>query len=338
MKMRNFKRAFTLVELLVVIAIIGILIALLLPAVQAAREAARRLQCSNQIKQIATAMHTHHDAHGHFPTNGWDWAWIGSSDRGFGEEQPGGWIFNVLPYMEQKEIHDMLAGVSDLTQAANISKSMRQIPIDSMNCPSRRTAKLYPTRVAGSSYYQSNPRLAIGSNTVDGQEANAVARSCYAGNGGSVWTSFSIGSVSDFERQFAAGALKEYSDTSNGIFFPCSMISVRDVTDGTSSTFLVGEKGLNADHYVDGGDYGDNENLIIGDDMDITRWTSVDHPPIQDTPGLAAYYSFGSPHPQAFNMAYCDGSVRTVSYDIDLKLYTNLGNRKDGEVLNLRQQ
>ena len=99
--------AFTLVELLVVIAIIGILIALLLPAIQAAREAARGTQCRSQIRQIALACLNHHDVHKFFPSGGWGWYWAGDPDRGYGKDQPGGWLYNALPYFENNSLHDL---------------------------------------------------------------------------------------------------------------------------------------------------------------------------------------------------------------------------------------
>ena len=109
-KSRNAKRGligFTLIELLVVIAIIGTLIALLIPAVQAAREAARRLQCGNHIKQLALAVTNHESALCSFPTGGWHKTWLGHPDRQFGGKQPGGWIYNVLPFLEQGALHDL---------------------------------------------------------------------------------------------------------------------------------------------------------------------------------------------------------------------------------------
>lgn len=131
--------AFTLVELLVVIAIIGVLIALLLPAIQAAHEAARRTQCTNSLKQMSLAALTHENTVKHFPSGGWGYLWVGDPDRGFGRGQPGGFFYNILPFMEWKGIHDM-------PKAANVSDKMRlsaqmiATPIDLFSCPSRLCA------------------------------------------------------------------------------------------------------------------------------------------------------------------------------------------------------
>ena len=108
-RIRALRGGFTLVELLVVIAIIGILIALLLPAVQAAREAARSLECRNHLRQLAMAALNHEQTHGHYPTGGWGYYWIGDPDRGFAEDQPGGWPFNLLPFLEQKDLYQLPA-------------------------------------------------------------------------------------------------------------------------------------------------------------------------------------------------------------------------------------
>src|SRR5690242_693034 len=111
------RRGFTLVELLVVITIIGILMGLLLPAVNSAREAARNATCQNNIKQLGLAALNHEQAHKFYPTGGWGWQWVGDPDRGFGIKQPGGWIYNILPAMDQQNLHDLGMGQAAAAKA-----------------------------------------------------------------------------------------------------------------------------------------------------------------------------------------------------------------------------
>lgn len=339
------KNGFTLVELLVVIAIIGILIALLLPAVQAAREAARRMQCTNHLKQIGVAMLNHESAHRFFPTSGWGWWWIGSPDVGYGQSQPGGWIFNILPYIEHEDVHQMLAGQDRMIDARNIAKSMVEIPISGMHCPSRRTAKPYPVGTLDT--FQRQPRFAYGEG-MTGQTAplQLVARSDYAASGGSV-PYYAIKGNPDTYADWKSGAAKSVFDsaksTANGVFFVGSETKISEIADGTSCTYLVGEKYLNPDHYQTGIDNGDNENMYMGDNEDILRWTwsNVNQEnaafallPMQDCPGYGDFngfgFRFGSAHAGGFNMTMCDGSVRTISYEIERTVHRDLGNRKDG--------
>ncbi|MBN1909083.1 MAG: DUF1559 domain-containing protein [Pirellulales bacterium] len=337
--MKTKRIGFTLVELLVVIAIIGILIALLLPAVQAAREAARRLQCKNNLKQMGVAFQGHHEAHKHFPTGGWGVNWVGDADRGYGIDQPGGWTFNILSFMEMGHLRDLASdgvfgGVS-LKQMDGAMK-MSQTPLPVFHCPSRRAAVLYP---ALSKYWRAlNMTL-----------PETTARTDYAASAGT--RIGCVGSDPDYTptRYIDVDQLgfNNWADPEalhfNGICYQRSMVRIRDITDGTTCTFMVGEKYLNPDDYATGLDSSDNNDSIYpGDDRDTLCNTpliingslqNADAVPRQDTPGVGRLFCFGSTHAAGFNMAFCDGSVRTISYELDTFITSALGNRADGQTV-----
>ena len=135
------RTGFTLVELLVVIAIIAMLVTLLLPAVQAAREAARRTQCVNNLKQLSLAWLNHESAHGHLPSGGWGWTWVGEPELGFGPEQPGGWVYNVLPFLEESPIRDLAKGLEGQPRRDALTQTIQTV-FPMLHCPSKREAKL----------------------------------------------------------------------------------------------------------------------------------------------------------------------------------------------------
>ena len=128
------RRGFTLVELLVVIAIIGVLVAMLLPAVQAVREMGRRTQCKNNLRQLGVAALAHVEKQGYFPSSGWGYGWVGDPDMGFGAKQPGGWIYNVLPYLGFDNIHDIGADMNwnNKYNALGVQQAA-VLPIDDMS-------------------------------------------------------------------------------------------------------------------------------------------------------------------------------------------------------------
>ena len=327
--MKKSSDGFTLVELLVVIAIIGILIALLLPAVQAAREAARRLQCKNHIKQIAMAWHNHHDAHGHFPTGGWGWKWIGDPDYGYGLEQPGGWIYNTTEYMEQGELRQLGAGLTPTPKRLALQQ-LQEIPIATFICPSRRQA------------VPSKPKSHWAPYNAFYNYPDPVAKSDYACNVGNPTDVDNVSFPSSMNQGLGLSHF-DWPDLANvnngphdrGVCHQRSRVSIDEVTDGTSNTYLVGEKYLCPNSY-DGIDHnfydmGDNEVMYTGYNRDFHR--SVFYAPLQDTPGYIADDPFGSAHSGGFNMSMCDGSVRTISYDISKQAHLNLGLRNDGNVI-----
>jgi prepilin-type processing-associated H-X9-DG protein len=288
------------------------------------------------LRQFGTAAHNHLDAHGIFPTNGWGWRWIGDPDRGVGWRQPGGWMYNLLPYLEQVEMHDMQKSLPEgSAERLGAAKCMLEMPMSVFNCPSRRPAIQYPTgKHPSQGSNQANPFFAA--------TVTEVGRSDYASNGGTVmqdchsYTRFfsSTGSgptsIGQAESDKGREAWEKIADISNGVFFPACELKITDVEDGASCTYMFGEKFINADDYTTGLDPGDNENLLMGDNGDITRWGGPNYPPIQDTPGADHWRQFGSAHPGTFNMVLCDGSVVAISYSINLEVHGQLANRRDG--------
>jgi prepilin-type N-terminal cleavage/methylation domain-containing protein len=320
--------AFTLVELLVVITIIGILIALLLPAVQAAREAARRAQCTSQLKQISLACLVHEQVNGFLPTAGWGWCYCGEPTRGFDGRQPGGWHYNILPYMEQADLHDM--GVDGNRKAMSQAAAT---PVGAFICPSRRRLVAYPFAGGGHPGYYNNVTTPV-----------TMGRSDYGACGGDVDPSKIVGvcvgggnvDVNLTPSQWAAAT--GGANDSSGVFYVHSSTKLADITDGTSNTYMAGEKYCNPDTYDNGTDPADDQGWNSGWDCDTLRFTTYDtvyfyFQPMEDQPGLTHCWAYGSAHPSNFNMALCDGSVHAIDYAIDLKLHNLLGNRKDGQTI-----
>jgi prepilin-type N-terminal cleavage/methylation domain-containing protein len=327
MNSRFERTGFTLVELLVVITIIGILIALLLPAVQAAREAARRAQCSNNLKQIGMAALSHESVHGFFPTGGWGYCWVGDPDRGAGKRQPGGWIYNILPYLEQGVLYMLPAdGSPNSMSAAQLAGAtqMCQQPVAAMNCPTRRAAMAYPYTLAP----QYRPRNANAASIL------VVGRADYAACAGDCFIGCCDGPASLAQGDDPTFDWNKYGPfhKSNGVVFQRSEVHSADVTDGLSNVYFAGERPVNPDHYVDGVD--DDGAMYEGFDFDVIRWAPADSnepPPRQDQAGASSRgVVFGSAHATNFNMVFCDGSVHAIDYTIDHNTHSFLGNRGDG--------
>lgn len=286
------RAGFTLIELLVVIAIIAVLIALLLPAVQQAREAARRTQCRNHMKQLGLALHNHHDVYTFFPSGGSGW-WrapdmVSAGTPEAAPRQRAGWGYQILPYIEQAIVW---RGGSQTTVAAQ-QQVMISAVIPGMYCPSRRSPTALPS--TGSWY---DPVGTYPHGTTD-----------YAGNGGA---------GSD-------GFITQTNDDQTG-----TVMRFRDMLDGSSNVIALGEKRLDVRAL---GNYqgDDNEGYTSGWDHDVIRFTNV-QPRVDSNNGGWGEQRFGSIHTQMFNALFADGSVRSISYDIDGNLFNLLGRRNDGQ-------
>ncbi len=285
---------FTLVELLVVIAIIGILVGLLLPAVQAAREAARRMQCQNNLKQLGLAMHMHHDTYGNFPYV-----------RSGGGQNRHTWAMQLLPFMEQTSLFQTyknpITGVSQTdgfnnhtsTNATMVAARESQVSV--FMCPSRRAPISLSPITTGS--------------TVMGLPGDYVA--C-TGNTNTVPT--------------------------NGVFTLVNsnhmktFVKIRDITDGTSNTIMIGEKHIQKDFL----------NTPIQDGMILSGSETLTYYRIAGTSNPFATSSltainrqFGSWHTGVCQFVMADGSVQSLSVSLPGTVAGQLAVRNDGEVVKL---
>jgi prepilin-type N-terminal cleavage/methylation domain-containing protein len=302
--MRCLKRSgVTIVELLVAIAIITILISLLTPAVQVAREAARKTSCRNKVRQCGLALANFESNHRQFPSDGWGWAWVGDASIANHMDGPGGWIANVLPQLELNNLWELTQSPAGRLQAI-------ATPIEVLICPTRRAGDAYP-------YTQ----LAI---PLRNCEVPATgSRTDYAINAGDRIVAALPGpeSVDDL-RNFPRPSPEMYS----GIAFVRSAIRVSDIRDGMSNTLAIAEKLIPVAAYTTGQSLGDDQTALLGDDADIRRWTQF--LPLKDG-DVDDLERFGSAHSSGVIGVMCDGSVRDFNFEIDATIWKQIGNRRD---------
>ncbi len=319
------RRAFTLVELLVVITIIGILISLLMPAVQSARESARQTQCANNLKQLGLAALNHEQVNTFLPTGGWGYYWIGDPNLGFGVNQPGGWLYNILPYADQQALHDQGAGmVSGSTTQQNALVVQATTPVAFFLCPSRRPVQAYPNTYHAANYVGYNCAASATQTKTD------YAANCGDANNNEYFagpTTVAQGLSSSFTWH------NTVADGLTGVSYERSLVRMANITDGSSSTYMFGEKYVNPDHYLDCNSGDDGGTATSGYQNDEYRCGHLGLTPKQDTPGVDAGMQFGSPHPNGARFVFCDGSVHMISFFIDPETHRRLCNRQDGMAL-----
>ena len=341
MKKLRFRQGFTLVELLVVIAIIGILVALLLPAVQAAREAARRMSCSNNLKQLGLALHNYHDVHKVFPANMDGSPNVAQSAGQWNANRISmSWIVLTLPFIEQGPLHSQFDFSRDATNKfidnAN-NRPLRQTVIGGLACPSSPHPNPLPNRQQLDYDWTSGWELSGG-------------RTDYKGNMGFVWagwrdcnaTSTPVGSQSG--APWVDSSTPASSLPSGGLFFYNGSVKIAQIIDGTSNTVAVFE---DANWY---GGAGPPNRAYTSEYGRTGLWAaplgavnSIDGA-INSFPaynngvyGLAdpRCTNWSSMHPGGGQSTLADGSVRFMSQTTDLPTLQAIGTRNGGESIAL---
>ncbi|MEW4563194.1 DUF1559 domain-containing protein [Bremerella sp. JC770] len=328
---------FTLVELLVVIAIIGVLIALLLPAVQQAREAARRMSCSNNMKQLGIALHNYHDTFGSLPSGAIDVT--GQSDGSGSANALWGWNALLFPFMELGNLHDNLeVGRRKLSDAATDGTTMAILatPVSAFRCPSDSGPEL------NTEQYKGVTNNSTESDTTAGSGWTPVATSNYIGNNNPCRQN--SGGVD------GGGAFMIRPYSALGTFWINSDVQFRDITDGTSNTIVFGERAWQLNNPL-GGKFdafaGNAFGMATKADaswQDKFRRSGAalmgnGYGGINMPNATRSFIGYSSLHPGGAQFTLADGSVRFIPETIDSvqvvggfqpSVFTNLLNRGDG--------
>jgi prepilin-type N-terminal cleavage/methylation domain-containing protein len=331
----SIRRGFTLIELLVVIAIIGILIALLLPAVQKVREAANRMQCDNNLKQMGLALHNYHDTYGSFPPGfistltDPNWKFPAGNCNAFPPEKGPGWSFFalILPYLEQENLYRSIRLDLPITDPANASA--RRTVVKTYLCPSDAGVSPINLTTCGDPPDPANTPVAL---------ADAALCSYVGVLGG--------GNAANPDPDYGCYEYQPF----NGVFHRNSHTRIADITDGTSTTVGVGERnsGWVQSSWVgvvptSEAVYNQVNPPVPPFDFGLNQPCQNWRPPITTILVHSRQYtlnasngspaSFHTAHPGCGNFLFMDGSCRTIQNTISLTTMRALCTRGDGEVI-----
>jgi prepilin-type N-terminal cleavage/methylation domain-containing protein len=339
------RKAFTLIELLVVIAIMALLMALLLPAIQKVREAANKVMCGNNLRQIGVAMHHFYGEYHRWPHGGHDWSnrvsygdYTSTSPQGSPsvvQTQAAGFYLQILPYIEGDGIYK----VRDTYVKWGGASQIRATPIEFFICPTRRSKIVSPNGFAWSDYaaaipgHKYNPTLTwFGGPTPeagqdwDGQPGLQVWWG--AGWVGDLWD---MGSIIT-----RVGRLSDPAEAHN-VKIKDIKIKFGNITDGSSHTMVLGEKFIRPSKHLSN-DWYDDMGWCQGWDPDVVRQTNVPYTIDNENPAdfrgetaAQEIYGFGGAHPSGMNALFGDNSVRTIPPNIDARVFWLLGQRNDGQ-------